>query len=456
MNKVLIANRGEIACRIIRTCRRLGIQTVAVYSQADKGSLHTRLADQAIFIGPAKASESYLNIDKVLQAAASCGATAVHPGYGFLAENTDFAQAVIDRAMKWIGPSPQSIRSMADKAHARAIAQQAGVPILPGSRAFERGQFDGLEQAGANIGYPLLIKAAAGGGGIGMKLVQREQDLLATAATTQQMALRSFGDGTIFLEKFVENARHIEIQIFGDGKGDAIHLYERDCSIQRRFQKIIEESPATGLSHEIRLEIANSALSLAKKQDYASAGTLEFIFDQDSAKYYFLEMNTRIQVEHPVTEMVTGVDLIAMQLELAFNGTALAQNSIRQRGAAIECRLYAENPALKFLPCPGTLTTLSLPAQNHHLRIDTGYQQGDKVSPYYDPMLAKIISWGENREAALAMMTDALQQIKIQGIETNCQFLLDILLHKAFKQGRVSTKFITLHEMDLNITSRSA
>jgi acetyl-CoA carboxylase biotin carboxylase subunit len=452
MNKVLIANRGEIACRIIKSCQKLGIKTVAIYSEADENSLHKALADEAICVGPAKSTESYLNVPAVLKAAKDTGANAIHPGYGFLAENTDFADSIVAQGMKWVGPAPETILLMGDKDRARAIAQKAGVPVLLGSPRFEVGSLENIEEHANKVGYPLLVKASAGGGGIGMKLVLNEQDLLKVAQSTQALALRSFGDGTIFLERYVKQARHIEIQIFGDGKGNAIHLFERDCSIQRRFQKVIEESPAPHLSTELRNEIAISAVNLAKSQNYAGAGTVEFIFDDESKNYYFLEMNTRIQVEHPVTEMVTDMDLVAMQLQLVFNKDfEVKQEGIKQRGVAIECRLYAENPKKMFLPSPGILTTMTFPEESDSIRIDTGYREGDKVTPYYDPMISKVITWGENRDKAIATMIGALTDTKIEGLFTNLPFLLDILKHGEFQQGNVNTGFIKLHAEELNI-----
>jgi 3-methylcrotonyl-CoA carboxylase alpha subunit len=452
MNKVLIANRGEIACRIIKSCQKLGIKTVAVYSEADENSLHKSLADEAICVGPAKSTESYLNVPAVLKAAKDTGATAIHPGYGFLAENTDFADSIIAQGMKWIGPAPETILLMGDKDRARAIAQKAGVPVLTGSPRFEMGALENIEDYANKVGYPLLVKASAGGGGIGMKLVVNEQGLLKVAQSTQELALRSFGDGTIFLERYVQRARHIEIQIFGDGKGNAIHLFERDCSIQRRFQKVIEESPAPHLTPELRDEIANSAVNLAKAQNYAGAGTVEFIFDDETKGYYFLEMNTRIQVEHPVTEMVTDMDLVAMQLQLVFDKDfQITQTGIEHKGVAIECRLYAENPSRMFLPSPGTLTTMIFPQESKSIRIDTGFREGDKVTPYYDPLISKIITWGENRDAAIATMISALSETKVEGLFTNLPFLLAILKQGEFQQGLVSTSFIKLHAEELNI-----
>lgn len=453
MNKVLIANRGEIACRIIKSCQKLGIKTVAVYSEADANSQHKLLADEAICVGPAKSTESYLNVAAVLKAAADTGTTAIHPGYGFLAENTSFANSIIAQGMKWIGPAAETILLMGDKDRARAIAQEAGVPVLTGSPRFEMAALENIENYAKQVGYPLLVKASAGGGGIGMKLVLDEKDLLKVAQSTQELALRSFGDGTIFLERYVQRARHIEIQIFGDGQGNAIHLFERDCSIQRRFQKVIEESPAPHLATELRDEIAESAVNLAKAQNYAGAGTVEFIFDDDTQDYYFLEMNTRIQVEHPVTEMVTDMDLVAMQLQLVFdNDFKIDQAEVRHNnGVAIECRVYAENPSRMFLPSPGTLATLKFPSESKNIRIDTGFKEGDKITPYYDPMISKVITWGESRDDAIATMINALSETQVEGIFTNIPFLLDILKHREFQQGIFSTSFIKLYAEELNI-----
>jgi len=451
MIKVLIANRGEIACRVIRACQALDIPCVAVYSNADKDSMHVQLADEAVYIGPAKASESYLNVERVLEAVFATGATAVHPGYGFLSENTQFAQRIIEAGVQWIGPAPETISEMGDKDRARSIAEAAGVPVLPGSRRFALGELDGIEQEAERVGYPLLVKASAGGGGIGMRLVERAEDLLTTTSTTQEMAQRSFDDGTIFLERYVKNARHIEVQIFGDGKGKVVHLYERECSIQRRFQKVVEESPAPGLSRELRREIAGSAVKLAASQHYAGAGTVEFVFDDDSNHYYFLEMNTRVQVEHPVTEMVTGKDIVAMQIRLACGDDSLVMNQkeIQHLGVSIECRIYAEDPQKMFLPSPGTLTQLVFPALDDTIRVDTGFCQGDKVTPYYDPMIAKVIVWGASREEAIERMASALRQTRIAGPKCNEAFLLNVINHPAYREGRVTTKFIDNNIVDL-------
>ncbi len=450
MKKVLIANRGEIACRVIRACKALGLGTVAVYSEADAGSLHVASADEAYLLGPAKAAESYLKVDKILEAAKQSGADAVHPGYGFLAENADFAHAVAEAGMIWVGPRPTTIVDMGDKERARLLAKSAGVPILPGSARFGEGDLEGLAEAGEAVGYPLLVKASAGGGGIGMRLVEGPGDLEKVVTATQGMAARSFGDGTVFLERFVRRARHIEIQVFGLGDGHAVHLFERECSIQRRFQKIVEESPAPGLPKATRQAMAAAAVRLAAQERYRGAGTIEFVVDGESGEYFFLEMNTRIQVEHPVTEMITGTDLVGLQLRLAVGEhLALEQDEISVSGHAIECRLYAENPAKMFLPQPGTLTTLVFPEAGPEVRIESGVREGDTITPFYDPMIAKIVCHGATREAAIAKSLETLRGIELAGIVTNLDFLIRTLDHAAFRAGDCHTGFVEQHKADL-------
>ena len=451
MDKLLVANRGEIACRVMRSAKALGWQTVAVYSDADQTSLHVASADEAQRLGPAKAAESYLNVDAILAAARASGATAVHPGYGFLAENAEFARRVIAAGLKFVGPTPEQITAMGDKAHARELATAAGVPIVPGSDRFALGELHGIEAAAATVGYPLLVKAAAGGGGIGMRLVNESTALVKVATATQTMAERSFGDGSVFLERYIPKARHIEIQVFGFGDGRALHLFERDCSIQRRFQKVVEESPAPGLPDAVRARMAAAAVALAAAQRYAGAGTVEFIVDCVSFEFFFLEMNTRIQVEHPVTEMITGQDLVGLQLRLASGEslTELTQSALAPRGHAIECRLYAENPDKNFLPSPGKLEGFALPPTSRHVRIDTGVRAGDTITPYYDPMLAKLICWGESREAARLEMARALAATRIEGISSNIDFLRRVIAHAAFGVGDVFTGFIDTFKADL-------
>ncbi len=442
MRRILVANRGEIACRIIRAAQALGIETVAVYSEADAGALHCQMADVAVPIGPSPAARSYLRAEAVLAAGAAHGADGVHPGYGFLSENTAFAQAAQAAGMRWIGPSVESIENMGDKKRAREIAQSCGVPVLPGSPRFLPEQLDGLEASAAQVGYPLLVKAAGGGGGIGMKRVDGPATLAATVASTQALALKAFGDGSVYLERYVARARHIEVQVFGYGDGTAVHLFERECSVQRRFQKIIEESPAPGLPAEVLARMSAAAVALAVSQRYSGAGTVEFILDADSGEFFFLEMNTRIQVEHGVTEAVTGWDLVQAQIRLAAGTLArVAQADIRRHGAAIECRLYAENPARHFMPSPGRLECFALPAMPG-LRVDTGVREGDIITPYYDPMIAKLITRGDDREAARLAMLDALAHARIAGIRHNADFLGRVLAHADFRAGRADTGFV--------------
>ena len=450
MKTLLIANRGEIACRIIRSAKALGLATVAVHSDADARALHVALADRAVHIGPSKPAESYLKISAILDAARSSGADAVHPGYGFLAENEGFARAVAEAGLTWVGPTPESIEAMGDKARARALAEAAGVPVLPGSRRFAEGDLEGIEAAGDAVGYPMLVKASAGGGGIGMRVVDAPADLRKVADSTQGMAARSFGDGAVFLERYVRNARHVEVQVFGFGDGRAIHLFERECSVQRRFQKIVEESPSPGISAATRTRMTTAAVALAEAVRYRGTGTMEFVVDADSEAFFFLEMNTRIQVEHPVTETVTGLDLVALQLRLAAGeDLALRQEDIWQQGHAIECRLYAENPAKMFLPQPGTLARLALPEGMAGIRVDTGVRQGDAVTPFYDPMIAKIIAHGPDRAAAIDRMLAALGRVQVEGLVANAPFLARVVGHPAFRAGRTTTSFVDTHKAEL-------
>ncbi|MEO1328755.1 MAG: biotin carboxylase N-terminal domain-containing protein [Pseudomonadota bacterium] len=445
VSRLLIANRGEIARRVIRSCRKLGVETVAVYSEADAGLAHVAEADHAVAIGPAAARESYLRPEKLLEAAREAGADAVHPGYGFLSENADFAETVRAAGLAWVGPEPETIGAMGDKQRAREIAVAAGAPVAPASARFEAGETDGVVAAAEAVGFPLLVKASAGGGGIGMRRVDAADKVLATVEATQSMASKAFGDGAVFLERFIPRARHVEIQVFGFGDGRAIHLFERDCSLQRRFQKVIEESPAPGLPAGVRQRMAEAAVRLCEKARYASAGTVEFILDAETHEFFFLEMNTRIQVEHPVTEMVTGADLVAMQIQLARGDLRDAPQLSEVDGTAIECRLYAENPQKMFLPSPGTLERFGTPEESADLRIDTGYQEGDAVTPHYDPMIAKIIARGADRDEARARAAEALRAIEIEGLRSNRDFLIACLEHPAFAAGEVSTGFIEQH-----------
>ena len=440
---VLIANRGEIACRVIRACQALRLRTIAIYSDADANALHKEMADVAVPIGPAPAAQSYLDAAKVLAAGRAHGADAVHPGYGFLSENSAFARAVQADGLVWIGPDPQTIAAMGDKEQARRIAEASGVPVLPGSGRLDPVAPESWLEQAQSVGFPLLVKAVGGGGGIGMKRIDSIAALPATVESAQALAAKAFGRKDVYLERYVERARHVEIQIFGDGEGGAVHLFERECSVQRRFQKIVEESPAPCLSSAVLERMATVAVALAAAQRYRGAGTVEFVVDARTEAFFFLEMNTRIQVEHGVTERVTGVDLVQRQILLAA-GTAppLAQQEIQRRGAAIECRLYAENPAKQFLPSPGKLTRLRLPAPSANLRIDTGVREGDTVTPYYDPMIAKLIAHGADRAAALRVMDEALREVDIVGIAYNARFLRSLLAHEDFAAGRVDTGFV--------------
>ncbi len=451
MRKVLIANRGEIACRAIRGCKALGLGTVAVYSEADKDALHVALADEAHPVGPAPAKQSYLVIDNLIGAARTSGADAVHPGYGFLSENADFAKAVIAAGLRWIGPDPDSIDDMGDKERARLLARSAGIPILPGSARFHMGALEGLDAAAGEVGFPLLVKAAAGGGGIGMRRVDQLPELAKVVEATQSLAEKSFGDGTIYLERLVERARHVEIQVFGFGDGRAVHMFERECSIQRRFQKIVEESPAPHLPATTRARMAEAAVALCRQERYRGAGTVEFVVDSDSGAFYFLEMNTRIQVEHPVTEMNTGLDLVALQIRLARGDDLgeLAQDRIRAEGHAIEARIYAENPARNFLPSPGLLKQFRLPDAAPSLRIDTGARQGDQITFHYDPMIAKVIAHGRDRDQAIDRLLAALAEVRVEGVATNVPFLARVLSHPAFRAGDVFTGFVARHQTEL-------
>ena len=443
MKKILVANRGEIACRVIDSCRRLGIATVAVYSEADADARHVSLADEAVPIGPAPARESYLVADRLVEAAVASGAQGIHPGYGFLSENAAFARAVEAAGLVWIGPDPRSIENMGDKERARDIASASGLPVLPGSVRFDGESLDGIEEAAAEVGYPLLVKASAGGGGIGMRRVDDESSVRKVAEATGSMAGKAFGDPAIYLERCIERARHVEIQIFGFGDGHAVHLHERDCSLQRRFQKVVEESPAPGLPASLRDDMARAAVALCRHERYRGAGTVEFVVDAQRMDFHFLEMNCRIQVEHPVTEMTTGTDLVAWQIELARgNLRPFDQSCIVASGHAIECRLYAENPAKHFMPSPGRLVRFRMPEPSDDVRVDTGFREGDEVTFHYDPMLAKIIVRGDDRDAAIDRMREALDAVEVDGIATNAAYLAACIEHPEFRAGDVTTDFI--------------
>jgi 3-methylcrotonyl-CoA carboxylase alpha subunit len=445
--KILIANRGEIACRVIRTARRLCIRTVAVYSEPDAQALHVTLADEAYAIGAAPAHESYLNIERIIAVARRSGAEAVHPGYGFLAENAEFAAACTAAGLDFIGPPASAIRVMGSKAAAKALLEKAGVPLLSGYHS-ETQDEDLLAKAAQRIGYPVLIKASAGGGGKGMRTVERAEDFTTAVASAKREAASAFGDDRLIIEKYLKHARHIEFQVFADRHGNTVHLFERECSIQRRYQKVVEEAPAPGMTAEQRRAMGDVAVAVARAVEYAGAGTVEFLVEGDA--FYFMEMNTRLQVEHPVTEMITGQDLVEWQLRVAAGEPLpLPQADIALRGHALEARLYAEDPARDFLPAIGTLRHLRIPAAGPALRIDTGVREGDAVTAYYDPLIAKVIAWGEDRAEALRRLTAALAGYRITGLATNRDFLLRLLRHAAFVAGKFDTGFITGHRDDL-------
>ncbi len=444
MNKVLIANRGEIACRIIRTCKNIGFATVAVYSEADKNSQHALLADEAHLIGAPPVRESYLNSKKIIEIAEKSNANIVHPGYGLLAENADFASLVEAAGLIWVGPSPSTISAMGDKGRAREIAHQADVPILPGSPAIPSSSLDSLSTFSKQIEFPLLVKATGGGGGIGMRSVRDEAKLFETAKTVSELAERLFGDGSIFLEHRVDDARHIEIQIFGLGDGRVFHLGDRECSIQRRFQKVVEEAPAPRIPANVRSKMADSACRLAASQKYSGAGTVEFILNAKNNLFYFLEMNTRIQVEHPTTEMISKQDIVYLQLMQAIGEKPenLMDDPPYLSGHSIECRLYAEKPEKNFIPSPGHLKLLRLPRQSDAIRVEASYIEGDTITPFYDPMIAKIISFGEDRKCAIQKMVLALEQCQLEDIATNLNLLKAILRDSAFERAQTNTNYL--------------
>lgn len=439
--KILIANRGEIACRVIATCQRLGIATVAVYSDADRNARHVRLADEAIAIGPAPARESYLRGDAILEAARRTGAQAIHPGYGFLSENAGFAQACAEAGIVFIGPSAAAIRAMGDKSAAKALMQQAGVPLTPGYHGDEQiPEF--LRKQADSIGYPVLIKASAGGGGKGMRRVDDSATFTEALASCQREAQSAFGNAHVLVEKYVERPRHIEIQVFGDSHGNVVYLFERDCSVQRRHQKVLEEAPAPGMTPERRAAMGKAAVDAARAVNYVGAGTVEFIAGPDG-DFYFMEMNTRLQVEHPVTECITGTDLVEWQLRVASGEPLpLQQDQLQIRGHALEARLYAEDADRGFLPSTGTLHHLRLPANTAHVRVDAGVEQGDAITPFYDPMIAKLIVWDVDRDAALRRMQKALAECEVVGVTTNAAFLRRLVMTDSFTQAKLDTALI--------------
>ena len=453
-NKILIANRGEIACRIIKTARSMGIHTVAIYSSADQNSLHVQLADSACYVGEAAAKDSYLNIDHIIQAAKESGAEAIHPGYGFLSENPGFAKACEQAGIIFIGPSIEAMEAMASKQLAKQLLEKTNVPLTPGYHGLEQSE-DKLLAEARSIGFPVLIKAANGGGGKGMRAVYNEAEFSDSLAGAKRESLASFADDTMIIEKLVLNPRHVELQIIADNHGAVVHLFERDCSIQRRHQKIIEEAPAPNLTDSMRQRLADAACEVARSINYRGAGTVEFLVD-DSEQFYFMEMNTRLQVEHPVTEMITGIDLVAWQFKIAANEhLPLSQCDINSKGHAIECRIYAEDPFNGFIPSIGQLNFLQEPLGDG-LRIDTGVRLNSQITMYYDPMIAKLIAWGHNREEALHRLNQALSHYFIGGVKTNIPFLQAICQHPKFKKAELSTDFLSNEQIHLSTPDRQS
>jgi 3-methylcrotonyl-CoA carboxylase alpha subunit len=439
--KILIANRGEIACRVIKTARRMGIRTVAVYSEADAGARHVRMADEAVCIGAPPPRESYLVVDKIIGAALATGAQAIHPGYGFLSENEEFAEACKENGVVFIGPPVSAIRAMGSKSEAKKLMEKAGVPLTPGYHG-DNQEPEFLRQQADKIGYPVLIKAAAGGGGKGMRAVDRSEDFLDALASCKREAQSSFGDQHVLIEKYLQRPRHIEIQVFGDSHGNCVYLFERDCSVQRRHQKVVEEAPAPGMPPERRAAMGKAAVDAAKAVGYVGAGTVEFIVNQDGT-FYFMEMNTRLQVEHPVTEMITGLDLVEWQLKVGAGETLpLRQEQLAIRGHALEARIYAEDPDKGFLPSIGKLIHLAPPLEGLNVRVDTGVEQDDEISPHYDPMIAKLIVWDETRERALARMLQALADYRVVGVANNIGFLSRLVACPAFAHADLDTGLI--------------
>jgi len=438
--KILIANRGEIAVRIIRTCREMGIETVTIYSEADRDALHVQMADEAICVGPAKTADSYLNMENIISATVLSGAEAIHPGFGFLSENSKFAKMCKECKIVFIGPTGEQMDQMGNKSQARKTMIKAGVPVVPGSDGAVKNVEEGLQIA-KDIGFPIMIKASSGGGGRGMRIAQNEEAFTKAFSLAQTEAQSAFGDPTMYIEKYIENPRHIEFQIVADQYGNVIHLGERDCSIQRRHQKIIEETPSPVMTPDLRQAMGEAAIRAAKAIGYQNAGTVEFLVDK-SKKFYFMEMNTRIQVEHPITEMVTGLDLIEEQIKIAAGfPLAYAQKDIQIKGHAIECRINAEDPAKGFLPSPGTITELYVPG-GLGVRVDSAIYHGYAIPPYYDSMIAKLIVHGDTREKAMARMKRALGEFILHGVSTNIDFHYDILHDVDFQKGEYDTGFI--------------
>ncbi|MEX0960634.1 MAG: acetyl/propionyl/methylcrotonyl-CoA carboxylase subunit alpha [Burkholderiales bacterium] len=439
--KILIANRGEIACRVARTARRMGIRTVAVYSEADAGALHVEACDEAWQVGPAAARDSYLRVERILEVARASGAQAIHPGYGFLSENAGFAHACDKAGVVFIGPPATAIEAMGSKSAAKTLMEKAGVPLVPGYHG-ERQDPGTLGKEARRIGFPVLIKASAGGGGKGMRVVASADEFADALAGAKREAESSFGDDRVLIEKYLERPRHIEVQVFADAHGNCVHLFERDCSVQRRHQKVLEEAPAPGMSEARRREMGEAAISAAKAVGYVGAGTVEFIAEADG-RFYFMEMNTRLQVEHPVTEMITGTDLVEWQLRVAAGEKLpLAQHALQISGHAIEARIYAEDPARGFLPAAGSITHLRQPAESTHVRVDTGVRQGDEIGVNYDPMIAKLIAWDVDRPSALRRLRAALAGYEIVGLTTNVSFLQSVTAHRAFADAHAQPSLL--------------
>ncbi|MCB0341098.1 MAG: acetyl-CoA carboxylase biotin carboxylase subunit [Pseudobdellovibrionaceae bacterium] len=437
--KLLVANRGEIAIRVIRACRTLGIQTVAVYSDADRNSLHVMLADEAYHIGPAPSAESYLNIDKIIEVAKASGSEVVHPGYGFLSEVEDFAKRLKAEGLVFVGPEPEQIRKMGDKLGAREFMRAAGVPIVPGSDAVQ--SVDEAKAEAERIGYPIILKASAGGGGKGIRVVEEPKELASAFRACQSEGLNYFKDDRVFLERFITNPKHIEIQVFGDKHGNAVHLFERECSVQRRHQKLIEEAPSVSVPEEVRAAMGEVAVQATKALKYVGAGTIEFIFDNATKEYFFMEMNTRLQVEHPITELITGIDLVHEQLRVAAGmPLSVAQEDIEKHGHAIELRICTEDP-LTFAPCPGKIRRCRLP-QGPFVRVDSYVYPGYEVPIYYDPMVAKLIAWGHDRNECIRRLQQALAEFMLTGVKSNIVLHKNILAHPMFLDGSYTTQFI--------------
>ena len=437
---LLIANRGEIACRVIRTARAMGLRTVAVYSEADRDAMHVAMADEAVLLGPARARDSYLNIERVIEVARKSGAEAVHPGYGFLSESAEFAQACLEAGLVFVGPTAEMIRAMGSKSGSKMLMEKAGVPLVPGYHG--EAQDDAtLAKAADGIGFPILVKASAGGGGRGMRIVRSAAELAAAIVSAKREAKAAFGDDRMLIEKFVENPRHIEVQIIGDSHGNLLSLFERECTLQRRHQKVIEEAPSPTLNAKQREAVCAAARKAAAAVNYVGAGTIEFV--SDGKDVFFIEMNTRLQVEHPVTELITGIDLVEWQLRVAFGEKLpLAQDEIRLNGHAIEARVYAENPHKNFMPSVGKIRTWHTPEQSNGLRVDAGYREGDAVSPHYDAMLAKVIAWAPTRDAAIERLNRGLEDIDVRGIVTNISFLSALVTHPDVRANAIDTGFI--------------